>query len=211
MDHIITELTAYSEMHTSTEPEIVQELIAASNAELKYIDMVSGPQVAGLLQMLIRLGGFKRILEVGTFTGYSALMMALALPDDGELITLEVNKQYEEISRPFFQREPFDRIIKQIMGQALKSIKTLEGPFDMIFLDGDKLNYPEYYTKLLPLLRTGGILAIDNVLWNGGVLDPKDTKSVAIHTLNEMVLKDDRVENVLLPVRDGLNLIRKKN
>lgn len=210
MDHIITELTVYSEIYTSPEPEIVQELITASKAELQYIDMVSGRQVAGLLQMLISTGGFKRILEVGTFTGYSALMMAYALPDDGELITLEVNKQYEEISRPFFQREPFDKIIKQIMGQALKSIKTLEGPFDMIFLDGDKLNYPEYYTKLLPLLRKGGILAIDNVLWNGGVLDPKDTKSIAIHTLNERVLKDDQVENVLLPVRDGLNLIRKK-
>jgi caffeoyl-CoA O-methyltransferase len=210
MDHIITELTAYSETHTTPEPAIIQELVAASDAELQYIDMLSGRQVAGLLQMLIRLGGFKRILEVGTFTGYSALMMALAMPEDGELITLELNKRYERISKPFFQREPFHKMIRQIMGPALESIETLEVPFDMIFLDGDKLNYPEYYSRLLPLLRPGGMMAVDNVLWNGGVLDPKNPKSVAIHTLNEMVFNDHSVDNVLLPVRDGLNLIRKK-
>jgi caffeoyl-CoA O-methyltransferase len=145
MDIINRKVVEYTESFTSQEPEIVRRLVKASEDGLDYTNMISGRQVGMLLRVLVQISGARRILEVGTFTGYSALMMADVLPEDGELITIEMNQQYEEISKPFFAEPPFDKKIFQIMGNALEVIPHIEGTFDLVFLDADKIHYPEYY------------------------------------------------------------------
>ncbi|MDZ7719089.1 MAG: O-methyltransferase [Balneolaceae bacterium] len=210
MKLINREIAEYTESFTSKESKTLKELVRVSEKELEFIDMLSGPQVGKLLNMLVQISGAKRILEVGTFTGYSAIWMADALPDDGTLITLEMNERYRDISKPFFERESYQNKIKQKMGNALEVIPTLSGKFDLIFLDADKISYPTYYEMLKPKLRSGGILVIDNVLWDGYVLRPSSEKSRAIHKLNKMVRDDKDVEQVMIPVRDGITIVRKK-
>lgn len=202
------QIADYTESFTTAEPDIVQELVKVSETDLQYTDMLSGRQVGMLLKMLVFLSGAKRVLEVGTFTGYSALMMAEALPDEGELITCEMNERYRRISEPFFSREPFNKKIRQIMGNALETIPGLNGKFDMIFLDADKINYPEYYRLAKGKIKKGGFIVVDNTLWGGEVLDPKNEKARAIHFLNEMIRDDEEVEQVMLPLRDGITVVR---
>lgn len=204
------QIAAYTESFTTEEPEVIRELIRASDDNLEYIDMLSGRQVGMLLKMLVQISGARRILEVGTFTGYSALMMADGLPDDGKLITCEMNRRYEEISRPFFEREPYNRKIHQMMGNALEIIPTLKGTFDLIFLDADKVHYPEYYTLARSKSRSGSLLVFDNMLWGGDVLTRKNRKSEAIHRTSEIIRDDNEVEQVMLPLRDGLTIVRVK-
>lgn len=196
--------------HTTRESETVRELKAASENELDHIDMLSGNSVGQLLALLIRTGGFKRILEVGSFTGYGALQMAQAVPEGGLVITLEMNEHYRVVSDRFFSRPPFDKKICQIMGPALESVQSLEGPFDLVFLDADKANYPAYFEAVRSLIRPGGLLVADNVFWNGEVLDAETRKGEAVDRFNRMVQKDPGFENVMLPVRDGLLVARKR-
>ncbi|NBC04238.1 MAG: O-methyltransferase [Bacteroidetes bacterium] len=203
------EITEYTESFTSEESKTLKELVRVSDRELEYTDMLSGPQVGMLLKMLVQISGSKRILEIGTFTGYSALWMADALSEDGTLITLEMNERYRDISRQFFEKVEYKSKIKQKMGNALEVIPTLSGVFDLIFLDADKISYPTYYEMLKPKLKTGGIFVIDNVLWGGEVLRPSDEKSRAIHRLSKMIRNDKDVEQVMIPVRDGLSIVRK--
>lgn len=210
MELINREIEEYTESFTSAESEILQELVNVSEKELEYIDMLSGRQVGALLKMLVQLSGAKRILEIGTFTGYSAICMADALPEDGTLITLEMNDRYRQISKPFFERESYKTKIKQKMGNALEVIPSLSGSFDLIFLDADKIGYPAYYEMLKPKLKSGGLLIVDNVLWAGEVLLPKDEKSRAIHRLNKMIRDDKGVEQVMIPLRDGVTIVRKR-
>lgn len=200
----------YATTHTSEDSEIVQELIRVSQKELEYTDMLSGRQVARLLAILIKISGARRVLEVGTFTGYSALTMAEALPRDGELFTCEYNERYEDIARTFFEKSEVGSKITLLMGKALETIPTIGGTFDFVFLDADKINYPEYYEMILPRLNTGAIMAIDNVLWGGEVMEPVDEKSSAIDRLNKRITEDESVEQVMLTVRDGLTLVRRK-
>lgn len=202
-----TEQYAYN--HTRQESALVQELIKVSGAELEHIDMLSGRVVGQFLSMMVLLSGAKRILEIGTFTGYSALNMAEALPDDGELITCEYNERYEDIARSFFQRSEHSHKIRLEMGPALKTIERLEGLFDLVFLDADKINYPNYYRAVMPMLRHGGLMIADNMLWGGAVLNPNDEKARAVDELNKMIRDDKQVDNVLLTVRDGLQVVRK--
>jgi caffeoyl-CoA O-methyltransferase len=211
MEFIDKELESYINMHTTAESEILHQLVQTSVDELEYTDMISGKQVGQLLKLLVRIGRYRRILEVGTFTGYSAIWMADALPSDGEIVTLEMNEMYAEISGRFFSKEPYSKLIHQVMGPALETIDQVEGPFDMIFIDADKLQYPDYFIKLKPKLRIGGVLLIDNVLWGGKVLSPDDPKSRAIVRLNSMIHDDRDFENVILPVRDGVLLAVKVN
>lgn len=200
----------YAEQHTTQEGDDIQKLITSSDNALEYIDMLSGRIVGQLLKLLIKTSNAKRILEIGTFTGYSALMMAEALPDDGEVVTLEMNKKYQDIAQGHFDRFKHGRKIRLIRGNAQNTITALEGDFDIVYLDGDKLRYELYYEHSLRLLKKGGLLIADNVLWDGTVLNPEDHKAQAIHDFNSKVAEDERVEQVLLPVRDGVNLIRKR-
>src|SRR5690625_3023143 len=156
---------AYALEHTTNDSSVVQALIEAGEEELEHIDMLSGRQVGRLLAILIKICGAKRVLEVGTFAGYSALTMAEALPEDGELFTCEYNERYKALAQKFFEHSEYGSKINLVMGKALETIPTIPGSFDLIFLDADKINYPEYYDLLLPRLREGGIMAVDNMLW----------------------------------------------
>lgn len=201
---------AYALVHTTADSPAVQALIKAADQEFDHIDMLSGRQVGRLLSMLIKISGARRVLEVGTFAGYSALTMAEALPEGGELFTCEYNERYEAFASQFFNESDHGSKINLVMGEALETIRSIPGDFDLIFLDADKVNYPEYYDLLLPRLKRGGILAIDNVLWGGGVTDPGTEKAEAIDQLNKKIAEDEGVEQVLLTVRDGVTLVRKK-
>lgn len=202
------QIAEYTESFTSEEPDIIKELVEASDKDLEYIDMLSGRQTGMLLKLLVSISGAKRILEVGTFTGYSAIMMAQSLPEDGELITCEMNERYKKISEPFFSREPYRTKIIQIPGNALEVIPRLEGTFDLIFLDADKVNYPKYYRLSKEKINAGGLIVVDNVLWGGDVLDRKNRKAKAIHEMNEIIRKDNEVEQLMLPLRDGVTIVR---
>lgn len=209
MELINDQIERYARDHTKQEPDLIRELIEASEKELEHIDMISGRVVGRFLAMMVRIAGAKRILEIGTFTGYSALSMAEALPDDGELITCEYNERYEGIARSFFRRSAHGHKIRLMMGPALETIEQLTGTFDLVYLDADKVNYPDYYKMVLPRINRGGLMITDNVLWNGSVLQPEDDKARAIDKLNKMIQDDEQVENVLLTVRDGLQVVRK--
>ncbi|HYM15784.1 MAG TPA: O-methyltransferase [Dehalococcoidia bacterium] len=203
-------IEAYAEQHTSALPALLDELIAATQRDLKErAGMLSGPAVGTLLQTLVFATRAKRVLEVGMFTGFSALMMASALPDDGTLITCDINPRTAEMARGFFDRSPHGRKIEVRLGLALDTLKTLRPGFDLVFIDADKGNYLNYYEAALPLLSPHGLIAVDNVLWSGEVLDPRTDDGHAIVAFNHHVRNDPRVVCVMLTVRDGVTLIRR--
>lgn len=204
------EIDRYAEELTTPESEDIQQVITSSDKELEYIDMLSGRVVGQLLKTLISVSGAERVLEIGTFTGYSAIMMAEALPAKGEVITLEMNLRYQELAQRHFNESKVGYKIRMVKGNARQSLKEINGTFDLIYLDGDKLRYTYYYENCLPKLAKGGLIVADNVLWDGTVLDPKDKKAKALAEFNQKVSEDIRVEQVLLPVRDGVSLIRKR-
>src|SRR5436190_24055229 len=165
--------------------------------------------------MLVRLSGARRVLEVGTFTGYSALAMAQALPADGEVITCEIEAKHAEVAKRFFARSPYGKKISLRFGPALQTIDELTDarPIDFVFLDADKENYVNYYERVLPRLKTGGLIVADNVLWSGEVLaglSAADAPTRALIEFNDLVRRDPRVECVMVPLRDGVSLIRKR-
>jgi len=162
------------------------------------------------LRLMVRALQARRVLEVGMFTGYSALMMAEALPDDGRLITCEVNPKAEAVARRYFAQSPHGHKIDVRMGPAVETLETLDGPFDFVFIDADKENYSAYYELCMERTRPGGAIAIDNVLWSGAVLDPQDEETRAIVALNDRVHGDDRVDHALLTLRDGVMLAVRK-
>ena len=206
------ELEAYAEAHTTPLPPLLQELVATTQRELpERATMLSGQIEGTLLQMLVAMSGARRVLEIGMFTGFSAQMMAAALPDDGRIITCDIEPAHIEIARRFFGRSPDGHKIEVREGPALDTMKTLEpGSFDLVFIDADKRNYINYYEAALPLLAPNGTIAVDNVLWSGKVLDPKERDDHAIVAFNEHVRNDPRVSCVVLSVRDGLSLIRRR-
>jgi caffeoyl-CoA O-methyltransferase len=211
MDFIDEKIDQYAFDHTSKEGALLQRLEEETYEKLEIPHMTTGRVEARFLKLLARLVGARRILEIGTFGGYSALSMAEALPEDGTLVTCEIDPVAIAFARKYFSESPHGRKITQMEGTALESIKTLTGSFDMAFIDADKVNYSNYYELIFPLIRIGGLIAVDNVLWSGRVLDPKDDSDKAIHKFNEQVIKDQRVESVLLTVRDGLNCIIKNS
>jgi len=211
MDISDKEIEEYTLGHTSDEPEIVKKLIKASEEDLEFTDMMSGRQVGMLLRFFVQLIKPKRILEVGTFTGYSTLMMAEDLPEESEILTLEMNPRYQKVSKSFFSLPDYEKRVFQVMGNALEVIPKIEGVFDMIYLDADKAHYPEYYQLLKEKLSDRGYLLIDNVLWGGTVLDKQEKKAEAIHRMNQEIAADNTVEQVMLPVRDGLTILRFDN
>ncbi len=205
------DIEGYAMAHTTPLPPLLDELINVTHEKMGPLArMLSGQPEGTLLQMLAASLGARRILEIGTFTGFSAQMMAAALPEDGELITCDMDPDAIAIARSFFARGPYGRKIKVREGPALETLKTLEAPFDLIFIDADKPNYIAYYEASLPLLAPNGVIAVDNVVWSGRVLDPRDERDHAIVAFNEHVQRDHRVTNVILTVRDGLMLIRRR-
>ena len=207
----------YAIAHT-TVPDSVFDDIAIDVQSTGAAGMMSGRTVGYFLNTLITISGAKRVLEVGTFVGYSALMMASALPEDGEVITCDVSEEFTAIARKHWARHPAGKKIDLRLAPATETLDTLSPPFDLVFIDADKKNYPTYYEKALELLAPRGLIVVDNVLWGGRVLGPDDAEgemeenaTKTIKTLNEIVQNDQRVVNVMLTVRDGMMLIRKSN
>jgi caffeoyl-CoA O-methyltransferase len=205
------EIEQYAHDHTCVRPPLFDELREYTLQNVPVPQMQVGRVEGTLLKTLAALVGAKRILEIGTYTGYSALCMAEALPADGELITCDHNAEVTAVAQRFFDKSPHGKKITINVGDALETVKKLprDGSIDMAFIDADKSRYPEYYEEILPRLRAGGIIVIDNVLWSGEVLDPQSDDAKGIAAVNDRVQSDDRVENVLLPVRDGVMLARK--
>jgi caffeoyl-CoA O-methyltransferase len=204
------EIELYAEAHTQPVDPLFDELREETFRSMTEPQMQVGRVEGTFLELLVRLSGARRALEIGMFTGYSGLKIAAGLPEDGELTTCDVDPKAEAVARRFFARSPHGRKITVRMGPALETIATLSPPIDFVFLDADKGNYPRYYDAVLPLMPSGGLLVADNVLWSGRVLDPKDDSDRAIAGFNERVLHDPRVEKVLLTVRDGMTLVRKR-
>jgi caffeoyl-CoA O-methyltransferase len=202
-------IEAYAAAHTTPLEPLLQELVAETQREFGgRATMLSGETVGGLLQTLIAISGARRVLEIGMFTGCSALMMAAALPDDGQLITCDIDETAIALAKRYFQRSPHGHKIDVREGRALETLASLKGPFDVVFIDADKDNYINYYEAALPLLAQDGVIAVDNVLWSGNVLSPKERDDHAIVAFNAHVAADERVSQALLTVRDGVMLIR---
>jgi caffeoyl-CoA O-methyltransferase len=168
-----------------------------------------GPLVGQFLKMLAVMTGARRILEIGTFTGYSTLAWAEALPKDGRVVTCDANPAAVEIAKRYFAESTHANKIEIKLGPALESLKIIYGMFDLCFIDADKENYGAYYDRCMELVRPGGLIILDKMLRGGRVLDPTDNASKAVDALNKRIRNDPRVENVLLPVRDGIMLVRK--
>lgn len=202
----------YCLRHTTARNKLLRELEKYTQRTCADAQMLIGPFEGALLAMLVRLTGARRILEIGCFTGYSALCMAEALPRNGRLTTCEIKPEHAEIAQSFFDRSPHGRKIKLRLGPALETLASLPASarFDFVFLDADKENYVNYYEAVLPRLRPGGLIVADNVLWSGRVLAPKKKTDRAVVAFNKHVRRDPRVECVMLPVRDGVSLIRKR-
>lgn len=209
MDIVTSDVDAYAKAHTSPETDVLQQ-IATETALMPGANMLTGRIEGRFLRLLVQLSQAKRVLEIGTFTGYSALSMAEALPEDGVVITCEKSPETAKIAAANLAKSADGRKVTIKVGDAIETIKALEGLFDMVFIDADKKNYPNYYELVLPMLNTGGLIVVDNALWSGKVVDPQDDQTKAIDSLNQIILADDRVENVMLTVRDGIHIAIKK-
>jgi len=203
-------LEEYAFQVTQEEPENLQKLVTLTYEQMDFPEMITGRVEGRFLKLLVQLVQPELILEVGTFTGYSALSMAEGLTEGGKIITCEIDPKAQKVAQEAFDTSPFGHKIELRMGPAIETIRQLDQAIDLSFIDADKENYPLYYEDILTRTRPGGLVIIDNALWSGQVLNPKDTASKAIARLNEMIAKDNRVENVLLTVRDGIQLVRKK-
>ena len=203
-------LEQYAERHTSPPDALLAELAAETKETMTSPQMLTGPVEGRFLELLVAGSGARRVLEIGTFTGYSALSMAAALPPDGRIDTLDIEPRHAEVAQRYFDRSPHGSKITLHLGAALETIATLEGEFDFVFIDADKPNYDAYYEAVLPRLSERGLIAIDNTLWSGRVLDPPDETTKLIAALNDKLAADDRVVAVQLTVRDGVTLIRRR-
>jgi caffeoyl-CoA O-methyltransferase len=200
----------YAEEHSEKVAPLFGELRDETYRDMNVPEMQVGRIEGTFLRMLVRLVRARRVLELGMFTGYSALMMAEGLPEDGELITCDIDPKAEAVARRYFAKSPHGQKIRIAMGPALETIKTLKAPIDLVFIDADKVNYSNYFEAVLPFLPQNGLMVADNTLWSGSVLDPRDDAGRALAAFNDKVARDERVEKVLLTVRDGMMLIRKK-
>ena len=204
---------AYAEAHSSPNGELFERLAAETHEKTDLPQMMVGLLEGSLLAFIVRLVGARRVLELGTFTGYSSISMALALPPGGRVITCDVNEETNAIAARYAEEAGVADKIDFRLGAALETVAGLDGPFDLVFIDADKPNYVNYYEATLPLLADTGLMIVDNTLWSGSVADPEnqDESTNAIRALNDRVLEDERVENVLLTVRDGMNLVRRRS
>ena len=208
------ELENYILTHTSPEPDYLYRLWRATNLKTVHGRMASGHLQGRLLKMLVQMIQPQNVLEVGTFSGYSAISMAEGLPDGGRLYTFEINDEMEDFTRPWIAGSPYSDKITFIIGDAMTEAPRLGIEFDMAFIDGDKRTYCQCYDMVLSILRPGGFIVADNTLWDGHVVDPAynhDQQTQGIEQFNDYVARDPRTEQVILPMRDGLTLIQKKH
>ena len=203
------EIDQYAVDHTTPLPDYLEELAGATYDQMKLPQMLTGPVEGTLLQFLAWATNARRVLEIGTFTGFSAQMMAAALPDDGVVITCDNDPVAAKMARAYFEKSPNGGKIDLRLGQAMETLSSLTGPFELVFIDADKENYVAYYERAMELLSPRGIIAVDNVLWSGRVLDPKSDSDHGIVRFNRHVRQDPRVRHLLLPVRDGVMLIHR--
>jgi caffeoyl-CoA O-methyltransferase len=203
------EIERYAEAHTTAAPELLRELADETRATLQMPQMLTGPVEGGLLQMLVWAVRPRRVLELGTYSGYSALSMAPGLPEGGEIHTCEIDEEHAEVARRYIERSPHAGRIHVHLGPALEAIERLGGEWDFVFIDADKASYREYYDALLPRLSGCGLMAVDNTLAGGDVVAPENERAQLIADFNDHVLRDERSVCVLLTVRDGVTVIRR--
>jgi len=207
-------LEEYILRHIDEEDDYLKALYRDTHVKLLRPRMASGHLQGRMLKMFVRMIRPKQILEIGTYSGYSALCMAEGLDEGSVLHTFEINDEQEDFTRPWLEQSPYADKIKFYIGDALERVPQLGITFDLVFVDGDKRKYMEYYEMSLVHLSPGGYIIADNTLWDGHVTEtpnPNDAQTIGIQAFNEFVAKDNRVEKVILPLRDGLTIIRKKN
>ena len=206
-------IQTYAESFTSDESDVLRELREKTFGERADKSMLSGFYQGRLLAMFSKMLEPRRILEIGTYMGYSALCLAEGLSADGKIITLDIQPETNAVAKEFWAKSPFNEKIESFLGDALEIIPTLDEIFDLVFIDADKPNYKHYFDAVFPKLRIGGIILADNVLWSGKVLEADETddeSTKALHEFNKKVQADGRVSNILFAVRDGLMMIRKE-
>jgi caffeoyl-CoA O-methyltransferase len=209
---VAVDIEAYAQAHSMPESDLCRALREETHRRMAAPQMIVGPLEGAFLKMMAQLVQATSVLEIGMFTGYSALCFAEALPADGTVLTCEIDEQSAALARLYFARSPIGKKIEVRMGPALDTMRRLKGPFDLIFIDADKINYVNYYHRTLELLSPQGVMLIDNVLWDGDVLKQPapDEKTAAIQELNRTVSSDPRVSAVLVTIRDGVLVIRRK-
>lgn len=212
MSVVPEDIDAYAASHSTPEDALLASVAEETRATQERHGMMVGLLEGRFLETLVWLAGARRILEIGTFTGYSALSMAAALPADGRLTTCEVDPERAAVARRHFDASPWADRIELRLGPALETLAGLDGPYDFVFIDADKGNYRNYYEAVLPKLAPHGLIAVDNVLWSGRVLDGEDQSddTVAMRAFNDFVADDPRVTCVMTTVRDGVSLIRRR-
>ena len=206
------EMDRYLENHASSEPEILRKLRRETFQKTTQPHMISGYQQGRLLTIISKILQPKNILEIGTFTGYAALCMAEGLPKDGKLTTLDVNEDLAYLPKKYFAESEFSTQIHFKLQDAKEFLKETDEVFDLVFIDADKENYSEYFRLIKPKTKSGSVVMFDNVLWYGKVLEenPKQKSTQIIKELNDLAAKDEDFENLILPLRDGVNLLRRK-
>ena len=211
MNFISDQLQQYIDDHSMEESDLLKALDRETHQKVLQPRMLSGSYQGRLLALLAKMIGPKKILEVGTYTGYATLCMAEGLTTDGSIDTIDHNEELADMQRRYFDQSPYGSQIVQHLGEAKDVLKTLTGPYDLVFLDADKENYPHYFDLIIDKLKMGGILLSDNVLWSGKVLGKAtDEATAALQEYNHKINTDVRVESVVLPVRDGLTITRKR-
>lgn len=210
MQFLSNEIEQYLSDYSAPHDIVLEELTRETNVKVQMPQMLSGNIQGKFLRMFAELSNAKNILEIGTFTGYSAICMATGMSDDGRLITIDVNEELSAITTKYFEKSGQANKIQSLFGNALQLIPNIKNTFDIVFIDADKQNYCNYYTLVFDKVRAGGYIIADNVLWSGKVVEEyKDKDTLAIHQYNKMVKNDSRVSNYILPLRDGLNIARK--
>ena len=211
MDIVAREAEEYAADHTTPMTELLEEIERFTLTGTQFPSMLTGRVEGRFLQMVVQLSGAKFIVDIGTFTGYSALAMSEVLPHDGKILTIEKNPDYARIAQGFFNQSHSVHRIRLMTGEALEILSALpDEKTDLVFIDADKQNYSAYYREAMRILRPGGLILADNVLWYGRIFDPKDDDSQAIAEFNELVKMDRDAEKLFLTIRDGIYLIRKR-
>ena len=210
MEFIDEGIEEYARLHTEPENDLLKELVRETHAMVLQPRMLSGHLQGRFLSFIAKVYQPSLILEIGTYTGYSALCMAEGLKAGGRLITIDVNEELETFTRSFFDRSAFKEQIDYRIADAAHEIPAIEGPIDMVFIDADKRNYALYFDLVIDKMRPGGLILVDNVLWSGKIIEEaaKDKSTQALRDFNTKVANDPRVEPLLLPIRDGLFLLR---